>query len=74
MYDFLREAGKCIIIQPERQYFLEHDKENNIHFLLLKDDPCRVMNIVNETWLLFEHGTFAGYIKAEILEELAKEK
>ena len=70
IYDFLVRASKCFRGQPDRQYFLEKSNDNErINYLLLKDDPCRVMArpTKKQCYDLYDNATHVGAINEDIL-------
>ena len=75
LYAFLCEANGCVSRQPDRQYYVKHDNQgNSIQYLLLKDDPCFVMNRPSQRqyWNLYDGSTLVAHIDQEILGRFLK--
>ena len=67
---FLHEAQQCFKRQPDRQYFIKKQDDNeNIEWLLIVDDPCQTMARPNgrRMCVLYDGFVLAGYIDFETL-------
>lgn len=70
LLEFLQEAQDCFRRQPDRQYFLKRQKdEDHILWLLILDDPCQTMSRPNgqRTAILYNGSILTGYIDFEVL-------